>query len=202
MALEEDLVGRLAAFLAVEEVVERHFVERGGRGVGRDVPADAVALLVRPHDHRHRVPADDALDAALDLAVAGIVGLLVDGNRVDVGRGGRAGVTHAALEGSLLEPIEQKLRPPRPAAGDHVIQRVEPFGGFLRVVVRLFGNRKRHRFSWFLLHDCCTHFDCLILRTPPFRSNPGGIAELPGGRYDDRMCWERLPKPVFLSRMR
>ena len=34
MALEEDLVGRLAALLAVEEVVERHFVQRGGRGVG------------------------------------------------------------------------------------------------------------------------------------------------------------------------
>ena len=99
VALEKDLVGRLAALLAVEEVVERHFVERGGRGKGRDVPADAVALLVRADDHRHRVPADDALDAALDVAVAGIVGLFVGGDRVDVGRGGRAGKTHAAAEG-------------------------------------------------------------------------------------------------------
>ena len=90
VALEKDLVGRLAALFAVEEVVEGHFVQRGGRGEGGDVPADARALLVRPHDHRHRVPADDALDAPLDLAIAGIGRLLVDGDRVDVGRGGHA----------------------------------------------------------------------------------------------------------------
>ena len=57
--------------LAAEEVVEADFVERRRRGVGRDVPADAVRVAVGAHDHRHRVPADEALDAALDLPAAG-----------------------------------------------------------------------------------------------------------------------------------
>jgi len=70
----------------VEEVIERDLVERGRRGIGRDVPADAVALLVCPDHHRHRVPADDALDTALDVAVAGIRRLLLRRDGVDVGR--------------------------------------------------------------------------------------------------------------------
>ena len=107
VSLKKHLVGRLAALFAVEEVIERHFVERGGRGEGRDVPADARALPVRPHDHRHRIPADDALDAPLDLAVAGVLGLLIDGNRVDVGRGGHAGVAHAPSERPVLQPRQQ-----------------------------------------------------------------------------------------------
>ena len=74
MTLEVNLVGREPAFLAAEEVVERDLVKRGGRGKRRDVSADAGALLVRADDHHHRVPADDALDAAFQLAVAGVVG--------------------------------------------------------------------------------------------------------------------------------
>ena len=73
VALKKDLVGRLPALLAVEEVVEGHLVECGGRGVGGNVAADARAFLVRPDHHRHGVPADDALDRAFDFAVAGIV---------------------------------------------------------------------------------------------------------------------------------
>ena len=71
----------------------------------------------------------------LDLAVARIFGLLVDGDRVDVGRGGRAGISHAALEGPLLQPREQIGRPGRPLSGDDAIQRVEPLGRLLRIVV-------------------------------------------------------------------
>ena len=135
MALEKDLVGRLPAFLAVEEVVEGHFVERGGRGVGRDVPADAVALLVRADHHRHRVPADDVLDAPLDVAVAGIGRLVAERNRVDVGRRHARRILHAAQEGVLLQPHEQIRRPPRAALGDHIIHRLDPFGRLVGVRV-------------------------------------------------------------------
>ena len=41
---------------------------------------------VGAHDHRHRVPADQALDAALDLLAAGQRRLLFGTDRVDVGR--------------------------------------------------------------------------------------------------------------------
>ena len=145
---KKTLVGRLAAFLAVEEVAERHFVQRGGRGEGGNVPADAGTQVIRAHDHRHRVPTDGVLQAAFELAVAGVLGLLFDRDRVDVGRVGRGGITHAAMEGPLLEPIEQKLRPSLATATDDVIHRVEPFGGFLRVVVGMSRRRKR-------LHGVC-----------------------------------------------
>ena len=71
MALEVDDVAVVVVALALEEVVEADFVERGGRRVRRDVTADAVLGLVGLDDHRQRVPADEALDAALDLAAAG-----------------------------------------------------------------------------------------------------------------------------------
>ena len=101
----------------MEEVVEGDFVERGRRGIGRDVAADARAFLVRPHHHRHRVPADDALDLPLQFAVAGVRGLLIGRDGVDVGRGGAGDEGHAAAKGLLLEPFQEELRPlaaPRP----------------------------------------------------------------------------------------
>jgi hypothetical protein len=52
---------------APEEVVEAHLEEGGAGGKGGDVAADARMLAVGAHHHGHGVPADDALDAALDL---------------------------------------------------------------------------------------------------------------------------------------
>ena len=63
--------------------------------------------------HRHRVPAHDALDAPLDVAVAGIWRLLLRRNRVDVGRrqpGGRAR-RGAKLVGEFLQQFGGALRP-------------------------------------------------------------------------------------------
>ena len=64
VALEEDDVAGVRLGAAAEEVVEADLVERRGAGEGGDVPAD-VGVLVRLEHHRHRVPADDALDAAV-----------------------------------------------------------------------------------------------------------------------------------------
>ena len=86
VALEIDDVAFVAVVAAAEEVVEADFVQRRGRGERRDVAADAVFDAVGAHDHRHRVPAHEALDAALDLAAAGIRHLLVGVDGVDVGR--------------------------------------------------------------------------------------------------------------------
>src|SRR5690606_7824374 len=74
MALEVDLIARVVAVLAAEEVVEGHFVKRGSRGIRADMSAntaDAVGRLVGAHDHGHGVPADNALDPPFDLTVAG-----------------------------------------------------------------------------------------------------------------------------------
>ena len=70
--------------LASKEVVEADLVERCCRGVRGDVAADTVIVLVCLDDHGHGVPADDRLDAPLDIGVAWVGGLSFDGNGVDV----------------------------------------------------------------------------------------------------------------------
>ena len=67
------------------------------------MPADAVTLLVRPDHHGHGVPADDAFDAAFDFAVAGICGLIFDGNGVYIRSGGNAGKLHVPRKTMLLQ---------------------------------------------------------------------------------------------------
>ena len=133
VALEINLVAGVVVALAVEEVVEGDFVQRGGRGERRDVAADAGVVAVGADDHRHRVPADDALDPALDLAIAGIGRLLVGGNRVDVGRGGGERQLDARPMGRLVEHGEQILDPLRPFGLQHVVERFEPLLRFGRI---------------------------------------------------------------------
>src|SRR6516164_5496028 len=82
--LEVDLVAAPWRVGTAKEVVKADFVERRRRGVGRNVAADALVVLVRPDDHRHRIPADEALHAPLEVAVAGETRLSARGNRVDV----------------------------------------------------------------------------------------------------------------------
>ena len=135
MSLYVDLVAASGRVLAEKEVVEPDLVERGGRGVGRQVTANAILFLVRPRDHRGCVPADDATDPALELFVAGEKRLLVGGNRVDVIGGhhgrqadlARPGVKHDAMQ---EEPGAGRRRP------DYLIKRLDPLLGFLRVYVR------------------------------------------------------------------
>ena len=105
VALEVDQVARVVLRAGAEEVVEADLVERRGRGIGRDVAADPVVDAVGLDDHRHRVPADEALDPPLDLAVAGIRRLLCDGDGVDVGRLETCPKTNARG----LQPLEQTL---------------------------------------------------------------------------------------------
>jgi hypothetical protein len=62
-----------------EKVVESHLIEGGAGGKGGDVAADARMLAVGSHHHGHGVPADDALDAPLDLAAAGKAGWRLTG---------------------------------------------------------------------------------------------------------------------------
>ncbi len=146
VALEEDDVGRVAVFAAaMEEMIEADFVQRRGRRKRRDVTADALFGLVRAHDHRRGVPADEALDAAFDVGVARHERLLVGGNRVDVGsvRGERQ------LDAVLLGVERQLAEQPRdfggPAALQDIINGIEPFACFGGVEVgRVLGGNVSH----------------------------------------------------------
>ncbi len=103
VALEEDLVAAAGVVLAAEEVVEADLVERRGRGVGRDVAADADAGALRPVHHDRGVPPDVGADAPLDVLVAGEPRLALGRDRVDVVGAAQARDADLALAG----PLEQ-----------------------------------------------------------------------------------------------
>ena len=136
VALEEDDVAVVAVAVPAEEVVEADFVERRRRRERRDVAADALFRLVGAHDHRRGVPADEALDAALDLGAAGHQRLFVGGNGVDVGSVGGERQLDAVLAGVNRQLAEQPRDLCRAAALQHIIKRVEPFAGFDGVELR------------------------------------------------------------------
>ena len=113
VTLEEHLVAGAAVALAAEEVVEADLVERGGRREGGEVAAEAVEAVVRPVDHRHRVPADEGADAALEDLVAREPRLLLGRDRVDVVGGDHRGHADALLARALHEPGEEVAGPRR-----------------------------------------------------------------------------------------
>ena len=67
-----------------KEMVEADFKQRGRGGICGNVPADAVVHAVGANHHGQSVPADQALDPALDFLIAGKYGLLFEGNGIDV----------------------------------------------------------------------------------------------------------------------
>ena len=136
VALEVDDVAVVVVALALEEVVEPDFVERGRRRVGRDVAADALFELVGLDHHRQRVPAHEALDAALDLAAAWKRGLFCRGNGVDVGGVGGEGLLDAVPPRVVGQLAKQVADSGRAARLEHVIERLEPFAGFERFELR------------------------------------------------------------------
>ena len=126
VALVVDEVGGLGVGGRPEEVVEPHLVEGRGRGVGRDVPADAVRLAVRPHHRRQRVPPDEALQPLLEVAVAGIGGVLLGRDGVDVGRVGGERELHPRVLGPAGQLLQQPSRRGQPVVVDDGVERVEP----------------------------------------------------------------------------
>ncbi len=130
--LEVDDVAFLAILAAAEEVVEADLIQRRGRGVRRNVSADAIFHAVGAHDHRHRVPANEALDAALDLAAAGIRHFLAGVDGVDVRRVRRERQLHAVLLRVDAKLSKQPTDSRRTPVLQHVVERLEPLAGFER----------------------------------------------------------------------
>ena len=123
MPLEKDLVtvvtGRASS---AQYMVERNFEQRGTRRVGRDVTTDPGVFFVLTHDHRHRIPADDAFNASLDLPIAGIRRLLVGVNRIDVRRVGLVFQFDAFGFGTSFQNGQQIFGSVRPTTADHIFQ--------------------------------------------------------------------------------
>ena len=79
------------------------FDKRRERGVGGDVAADVVVVLVGPYDHRERVPANVVLDGPLNCAVARIWDFLFFArNRIHIGRDKLEGRRHTELGRTVI----------------------------------------------------------------------------------------------------
>ncbi len=128
-------------------MIEADFGERRERSVGGEMAADVGVVLVGTHHHGHGVPADQALNAALNRAIARVGDFLVGLDGVDVGRVPAQGGLHAHIGGPFHEPFEQVVGPVRPCLVDDFIQRFHPFAGFLgvQVVRRLYAWLQHNR---------------------------------------------------------
>ena len=136
VTLVEDLVAAGAVVLAPEEVVEADLVERRRRGIRGEVTADPGELVVGPQDHRHRVPADQPPDPALELLVARERRLLLGADRVDVARLGQRRQTDLELARALEQLVDEEARAHLAFLGDDLVERGEPVLGLGRVDVR------------------------------------------------------------------
>ena len=94
--------------------------------------ADAGIVLVGAHHHGHGVPADQALDAPLHGAVAGVGHFFLDRNRVDVGCIQLWGV-RAVKRRAVDEAAQQVGRAIRPSLFHHAVERFQPLTGFLGI---------------------------------------------------------------------
>ena len=107
MALKVNNIAVAGFGLRSQEMVERNFIEgRSGRECG-NVSANAFLDLVGAHDHGKRIPADQALDAALHFLTAGDGSLRfgIDGVLVR-SRGGKRKINPrcaARVQGELLK---------------------------------------------------------------------------------------------------
>ncbi len=143
--LEVDDVAVVVRALALEKVIEADLVERRGRRIGRNVPADPLIQLVGAHDHRQRIPADQALDAPFDLTAARKGRLLRRRNGIDVGGVGGEGQADAVAACMIAQRAQELPDPGRSARLQHVVERLEPFAGFERFQLgRIFWCRATH----------------------------------------------------------
>src|SRR5579872_3112011 len=97
--------------------------------------ADVRVIFVGSNDHGGGVPADQAFNAALELAVAGIGDFIFGRNRIYVGRVPAQGRLHAEVGSTLHEPFQQVAGPVRPGFVDDFVEGFNPFGGFLGIEV-------------------------------------------------------------------
>ena len=111
VTLEINFVARKVFRAAAKEMIESHLIQRRRRRVARNVAAD-VRGGVRFHNHRHGVPAHEALEADFGLPIAGVRRLRLDRDGVHVRRIEPARqfmLTSAELVGELLQQLRRAI---------------------------------------------------------------------------------------------
>ena len=92
-----------------------------------------MRLLVGLDHRRERIPADDGTDAALDLAITGIMWLTIERDSVHIGRVGVVWEIRAARPRLGEQIFDQKVGAIDALGIDHRLQGVEPFAGLFRI---------------------------------------------------------------------
>src|SRR5947208_652300 len=87
---------------------------------------DASEAVVRPEDHRDRVPADDPANPQLDLLVPREERLLLGADGVDVPRLRQRRQPDMELPRALQELVHQEPGPALALLLDELVERVEP----------------------------------------------------------------------------
>ena len=109
MGLEVHLVSAVGVAPRAEYMVETHFHHRRGREIGGDMAPDAGAAVIGLQHHGRGIPAEDVLDAAFQLDVAGVGRLVGQRDGVLVGRIERRLGEHDAILGEfVLQPRKQR----------------------------------------------------------------------------------------------
>jgi hypothetical protein len=129
VALEVDLVAATLGAVAAEEVVESDLVQRRGRGVGGDVPADPDPGPLRPVHHDRGVPADVGADAPFDLLIAREPGLQLGRDGVDVVGAVQARHPDVLFAGALQHAEHQVPCPIRSGVLHHRVEGFQPLLG-------------------------------------------------------------------------
>src|SRR5579863_3001796 len=97
--------------------------------------ADAGVVFILPDHHRHRIPAQEALDAALHSAIAGIGYFVFGTERIDV-RSVEVDGQFSAVGARPLIELFQKIRSAiRPGRIDHLFQGFHPLRSLLWIEV-------------------------------------------------------------------
>ncbi len=133
MALEIHKIAGLIGVPCMEEMVVADLGQRGKRGIGRDVAADAGVVFIGSYHHGHSVPADQALDAPFHRAVARVRHFFIHRNGVDVGRFEPIGSLRAVESRAVDEAAEEVCRAIRSSLFNDAIERFKPLAGLLCV---------------------------------------------------------------------
>ena len=144
VALDEYLVPAAGMRFAAEEVVETDFVERRGRGVGRNVAAHADSRALGAVHHDGGVPSDPRPEATFDVLVAGEPRFQFGRDGVDVvGRRQRRD-GDPLLARPFQQPQHQVARPRRPGALQQFVEGLQPLRRLFGIDV---GQIGRHTFA-------------------------------------------------------
>jgi len=124
--LKEHEVGALGVVGAAKDVIEADLEQCRGRRVGRDVSTDSLGSSGRTGHHGHRVPANDRLDATLELEISVEGRVLVGRDRVEVR--GRRGLRSCDAVHRCAPPkvVHQSAGGAAPSSLDHLIEGSEP----------------------------------------------------------------------------